>query len=70
MAKRNYSKISLILLDHDSISFRHFITWSNEKKVFLYGTKKHIFFNSQTFSEQAALTDFQMHFRNKDRNAK
>ena len=30
--KRIYSKISLILLDHDSRSSRPFITWTNEKE--------------------------------------
>ena len=39
LTKRNYYKIFLILLDHDSSSSRLFIIWTNEKKVCLYGTK-------------------------------
>ena len=42
LAKRNYSKIFLILLDHDSSSSRPFITWTNEKKS-VYMELKNIF---------------------------
>ena len=42
LAKRNFSKISPILLDHDSSNYRPFITWTNEKKS-VYMKLKNIF---------------------------
>ena len=49
LAKRNYFKISLILLDHNSSSYRPFITWANKKKS-VYMKLKNIFHHSHTFS--------------------